>query len=55
MDQLPDPSQEGVLMEISFVAILVENEVKLLVLALILRFGQVELKSSDLCREGGLG
>ena len=34
-------------MEISFVAILVGSEEKLLVLALILYFGQVDLKGSD--------
>ena len=47
VDQLPDPSQECVLMEISFAAILAGYEEKLIVLALILRFGQVDLKSSD--------
>ena len=52
VDQLPDPSRECVLMEISFVAILVGYEEKLLVLALILRFGQVDLKSSDWTMSG---
>ena len=58
VDQLPDPSRECVFMEISFVAILV--------LALILCFGQVDLKRLDwiksgpltclvLSEEGGLG
>ena len=47
MDQLPDPSRECVLMEISFEAILVGDEEKLLVPARILRFVRVELKSSD--------
>ena len=46
VDQLPDPSLECVLMDISFVAILVGYEEKLLVLALILYFGQVDYKSS---------
>ena len=45
--QLPDSSQECILVEISFVAILVGYEEKLLVAALILCFGQVDLKGLD--------
>ena len=40
-------SQESILMKVSLVAILVEDEEKLLVLALIFNFHQVDLKSSD--------
>ena len=39
--QLPDLSQEGILMKVSFVAILVGDEEKLLVLI----FGHVDLES----------
>ena len=47
VDQLPDPSRKRVLVKISSMAVLVEYEEKLLVLALILCFGQVDLEGSD--------
>ena len=54
VDQLPDPSRKSILMEFSFAAILVGDEEKLLVLALVLCFGQVDLKSADWTRRGVL-
>ena len=42
-----DPSRERILVKVSFVAILVGDEEKLLVLALVLSFGQVDLQSPD--------
>ena len=47
VDQLSDPSQKSVLMKVSFVTILVGDEEKILVLALVFSFSQIGLKSSD--------
>ena len=45
VDQLPDPPRESIFVNVSFVAILVGEEEKPLVLALVLSFGQVDLRA----------
>ena len=47
VDQFPDPPRERIHVKISFVAILVGDEEKLLVHALVLSFGQVDIESPD--------
>ena len=47
VDQLPDPPRERILVRVSFVAVLAGDEVKLLVLVLVLSFGQEDLESLD--------